>query len=187
MFLGLFPFINELLRSSLLFLWRKWDNLYLYGFKKWMTVMKRLYNDILSAGTVLRGHLPFHGINFHFWYHFMEQYMMFQYTDDYFQELMKAPGGLSEYFTEYVSQLFYNDLGAPLVLAVLLTLMAGLFHRFLCYCGSKVAIWAAMIPAFLFWIFRLSLSLSRFASTLHWLWRLPASWFVRRRLDPSIS
>ena len=115
--------------------------------------MKRLYNDICLLALFFVGTFLFIRINFHFWYHFMEQYMMFQYTDDYFQELMKAPGGLSEYFTEYVSQLFYNDLGAPLVLAVLLTLMAGLFHRFLCYCGSKVAIWAAMIPAFLFWIF----------------------------------
>ena len=53
--------------------------------------MKRLYNDICLLALFFVGTFLFIRINFHFWYHFMEQYMMFQYTDDYFQELMKAP------------------------------------------------------------------------------------------------
>lgn len=79
--------------------------------------------------------------------------MMFRTSGEYFLSLLKEVGGMNEYVTEFVTQAFYFPFGAPVVIALLLGSMAGLFYLFLQQCGAKATMWLALLPAFLCWVF----------------------------------
>jgi len=109
--------------------------------------------DIFLLLLFILGCIIFFGINYRYWYHFMEQYMMFQYTEGYFLNLLKQPGGFNEYLTEFLTQAFIWSYGGPVVIAILLGTISYLFFRFLQKCKSEVSMMLAILPAFLFWLY----------------------------------
>ena len=49
----------------------------------------------------LVGSFLFVDLNFRYWFHFMEQFMLFQTTSVYWKELVAQLGGWNEYIAEY--------------------------------------------------------------------------------------
>lgn len=99
------------------------------------------------------GSFLFIDLNFRYWYHFLEQYMMFQTTGSYFQERMAEPGGLNEYVTEFLSLAFVYPRGAATVIALLLSLSVSSFFGYLRKCQVENPMWIAILPFFLFWLY----------------------------------
>lgn len=97
------------------------------------------------------GSFLFIALNYAYWYRFMEQYMMFQTTTDYFYARWTEPGGLGEYVAEFLTLTFSRTGGAALVIALLLGGITGCFFLFLRACGTGASMWLAVLPAFLFW------------------------------------
>lgn len=58
---------------------------------------------------------------FHFFY--IEQLQLFQFTWDYFQEMIAQPGGFSLWMSEFLTQFFILPYGGPIILSFLLTLI----------------------------------------------------------------
>ena len=52
----------------------------------------------------LVGSFLFVDLNFRYWFHFMEQFMLFQTTSVYWKELAAQLGGWNEYIAEYLTQ-----------------------------------------------------------------------------------
>lgn len=92
-------------------------------------------------------------LNFRYWYCFMEQYMMFQTTSQYFMQHLTEPGGMVEYITEFISMGFYYPLCAAVVIAIILGVISLSFNRYLKACGIERGMLAAIIPAFLLLLF----------------------------------
>ena len=58
---------------------------------------------------------------FHFLY--IEQLQLFQFTWDYFREMVASPGGFSLWVGEFLTQFFILPYGGPVILALFLTLI----------------------------------------------------------------
>ena len=58
---------------------------------------------------------------FHFFY--IEQLQLFQFTWDYFREMVASPGGFSLWVGEFLTQFFILPYGGPVILALFLTLI----------------------------------------------------------------
>lgn len=58
---------------------------------------------------------------FHFLY--IEQLQLFQFTWDYFREMVASPGGFSLWVGEFLTQFFILPYGGPMILALFLTLI----------------------------------------------------------------
>lgn len=117
---------------------------------------QRIVNDTTCILFLfILGSFLFFQLNYRYWYHFMEQYMLFQTTGAYFQGRLAEVGGLNEYLTEVLTLAFSKSYGASLVIALLLGGISMLFHAFLRTCGVRASAVVATIPAFLCWIYPL--------------------------------
>jgi len=116
--------------------------------------MKRLLtaNRLLFLFFLI-GCFLFFELNFRYWYRFMEQYSLFLFRKDYFMELLGQPGGFTEYLTAFLTQFFIFPFTASGILTLLLGAIVILIHLFLQRCGIRVSMIAAIVPAFLFWVF----------------------------------
>lgn len=113
---------------------------------------KKVFDRLLFLIFIL-GSILFFGIRYRYWYHFMEQYTLFQYTGGYFLNLLNQPGGFNEYVTEFLTQAFVWSYGGPVVITALLGMISGLFYCFLRKCVGEVSMIVALLPAFLFWLY----------------------------------
>lgn len=111
------------------------------------------YSPTLLLLTFVIGSFLFIEINFKYWYSFMEQYLMFQTTEQYFFDKLAEPGGLTQYLTEFLSISFIYPLGAATTISILLGAIAICFFFYLKRCGFRPSMLAAILPVFLFWIF----------------------------------
>ena len=69
--------------------------------------------------------------------HFMEQLQCFEFTADYFRDVVVKPAGVAEYLSRFIVQFFYNNVAGAAVMAALLTLI---FHAtWLLYREQKAA------------------------------------------------
>ena len=103
---------------------------------------------LLAVGSFL-----FVELNYRYWYHFMEQFMLFQTTSGYLSTRLSEPGGMNEYAVEALTILFRYPCGAAMVVAGLLTAIAVCFHGYLRCCGSRAGLWLATLPTLLFLLF----------------------------------
>lgn len=116
---------------------------------------RKVNDTICLLFLFLMGSLLFFQLNYPYWYHFLEQYMMFQTTGSFFRERLAEVGGLNEYITEYLTLAFSYPYGASVVITLLLGLLSVLFHHFIRALGVRVSFVFATLPAFLFWMYPL--------------------------------
>lgn len=101
----------------------------------------------------LVGSFLFINLNFRYWFHFMEQFMMFQTTSVYWKELAAQLGGWNEYIAEYLTQAFSFTSGPAFLVTALSGLIALLFYRYQQACCGKASMGISILPLFLFWLF----------------------------------
>lgn len=101
----------------------------------------------------LVGNFLFINLNFRYWFHFMEQFMMFQTTSVYWKELAAQLGGWNEYIAEYLTQAFSFTSGPAFLVTALSGLIALLFYRYQQACCGKASMGISILPLFLFWLF----------------------------------
>lgn len=111
------------------------------------------FGNLFLIGMFVAGSYLYFDLHYRYWYHFMEQFVLFLYTNTYFLEFLREPGGMNEYLNEALMQFFYLPHVAAICLASLLgliTISAHLFIRRSGYLHS--ALWS-ILPCFLFWIY----------------------------------
>ena len=81
----------------------------------------------------LVGSFLFVDLNFRYWFHFMEQFMLFQTTSVYWKELAAQLGGWNEYIAEYLTQAFSFAAGPAILVTTLSGLIALLFYKYQYY------------------------------------------------------
>ena len=101
----------------------------------------------------LVGNFLFVDLNFRYWFHFMEQFMLFQTTSVYWKELAAQLGGWNEYIAEYLTQAFSFAAGPAILVTTLSGLIALLFYKYQQACCGKASMGLSMLPLFLFWLF----------------------------------
>lgn len=101
----------------------------------------------------LVGSFLFINLNFRYWFHFMEQFMMFQTTSVYWKELAVQLGGWNEYIAEYLTQAFSFTSGPAFLVTALSGLIVLLFYRYQQACCGKASMGISILPLFLFWLF----------------------------------
>lgn len=101
----------------------------------------------------LVGSFLFINLNFRYWFHFMEQFMMFQTTSVYWKELAAQLGGWNEYIAEYLTQAFSFTSGPAFLVTALSGLIALLFYLYQQACCGKASMGISILPLFLFWLF----------------------------------
>lgn len=111
------------------------------------------YSHILLLSIFIIGSFLFIESNFKYWYSFMEQYMMFLTTGDYFFNKLAEPGGLNEYLTEFITLSFVYPFGAALSISVILGSICACFYLYLKSFHGKPSMFLSILPAFLFWIY----------------------------------
>ncbi|MDF9830553.1 DUF6057 family protein [Parabacteroides sp. PF5-6] len=109
--------------------------------------------DYLQGVLFIAGSFLFIQVNYRYWYHFMEQYVLFRTTPFYFFGLLSQPGGFNAYLSEFLMQSFYFPLGAASVIALLFGGVAFLYYLFLRRIQREVSLFGALLPVFLFWLF----------------------------------
>lgn len=101
----------------------------------------------------LVGSFLFVDLNFRYWFHFMEQFMLFQTTSVYWKELAAQLGGWNEYIAEYLTQAFSFAAGPAILVTTLSGLIALLFYKYQQACCGKASMGLSILPLFLFWLF----------------------------------
>ena len=101
----------------------------------------------------LVGNFLFVDLNFRYWFHFMEQFMLFQTTSVYWKELAAQLGGWNEYIAEYLTQAFSFAAGPAILVTTLSGLIALLFYKYQQACCGKASMGLSILPLFLFWLF----------------------------------
>ncbi|MCC8198066.1 MAG: DUF6057 family protein [Tannerellaceae bacterium] len=92
-------------------------------------------------------------INYKYYYHFMEQYVLFLYKKSYFLDLLVLPGGFNEYMAEFIIQFFYYPSMVGMILSFLIMGITFLFIIFIKRCKLPVFLPFVFIPAIIFCIF----------------------------------
>lgn len=98
----------------------------------------------------LVGSFLFVDLNFRYWFHFMEQFMLFQSTSVYWKELAAQLGGWNEYIAEYLTQAFSFAAGPAILVTTLSGLIALLFYKYQQACCGKASMGLSILPLFLF-------------------------------------
>ncbi len=111
------------------------------------------HTNAIQLCLLLLGTAVFVQSNLLYWYHFMEQYMMFRSTDAYLITRLSEPGGLTEYKAELLSLAFQYPYGASLVITSLLGMITLCFFAYLRSCRTKCAMGVAALPVMLTWCF----------------------------------
>lgn len=111
------------------------------------------FDNLILIGLFVAGSFLYFDLHYRYWYHFMEQFVLFLYTNAYFTDLIHTPGGFTEYLNGALMQFFVLPHVAPAILALvsgLIAVSALLFYR---RCGYLFSALWCLVPGFLFWIF----------------------------------
>ena len=83
------------------------------------------FDNLILIGLFVAGSFLYFDLHYRYWYHFMEQFVLFLYTHAYFTDLIHTPGGLTEYLNGALMQFFVLPHVAPAILALVSGLIAG--------------------------------------------------------------
>ncbi len=111
------------------------------------------FGNLILIGMFFAGSFLYFDLHYRYWYHFMEQFGLFLYTNSYFLEFCREPGGMNEYLNEALMQFFYLPHVASVCLASLLGLITVSAHLFFRRCGYLLSTLWSILPCFLFWIY----------------------------------
>lgn len=64
------------------------------------------FGNLILIGMFVAGSYLYFDLHYRYWYHFMEQFGLFLYTNSYFLEFCREPGGINEYLNEALMQFF---------------------------------------------------------------------------------
>ena len=82
------------------------------------------FDNLILIVLFVAGSFLYFGLHYRYWYHFMEQFVLFLYTNAYFTDLIHTPGGLTEYLNGALMQFFVLPHVAPAILALVSGLIA---------------------------------------------------------------
>ena len=118
--------------------------------------MKKIQTVWKDGGLLvlfMLGCFLFISLNFTYWFHFMEQYMLFWDTKAYWSERIVEIGGLNEYLSEFLTQGFSYAGGPAWIVALLSGGISFLFYGYMRACGARPSMLVAILPMFLPWLF----------------------------------
>lgn len=85
--------------------------------------------------------------------HYQEQFQMFQFTSDYWADLMSRPGGLADYLGTFFTQFYYHSWLGAFIIALFLVLL----QQQVCFISSRLKdnpllYPLTFIPSIIFWV-----------------------------------